>query len=60
MANGASARKMAEEGAVLLQNKNGFLPLNGKPKSIALIGVEWFAGKAKMSPRSIRDDNRTL
>ena len=60
MANGASARKMAEEGAVLLQNKNGFLPLNGKPKSIALIGVEWFAGKAKMSPRSVRDNNENV
>ena len=60
MANGASARKMAEEGAVLLQNKNGFLPLDGKPKSIALIGVEWFAGKAKMSPRSVRDNNENV
>src|SRR5690606_15746724 len=49
VANGASARKMAEEGSVLLKNKNGFLPLDGKPKSIALIGVEWFAGIAKMS-----------
>ena len=60
MANGASARKMAEEGAVLLKNKNGFLPLDGKPKSIALIGVEWFAGIAKMSPRSIRDNNENV
>ena len=60
MANGASARKIAEEGAVLLKNQNGFLPLDGKPKSIALIGVEWFAGIAKMSPRSIRDDNENV
>ena len=60
MANGASARKMAEEGAVLLKNKNGFLPLDGKPKTIALIGVEWFAGKAKMSPRSVRDNNENV
>ena len=59
-ANGTSARKMAEEGAVLLKNQNGFLPLDGKPKSIALIGVEWFAGKAKMSPRSIRDNNENV
>ena len=59
-ANGTSARKMAEEGAVLLKNKNGFLPLDGKPKSIALIGVEWFAGIAKMSPRSIRDNNENV
>ena len=60
MANGASARKMAEEGAVLLKNKDGFLPLDGKPKSIALIGVEWFAGIAKMSPRSIRVNNENV
>ncbi|MEH7245395.1 glycoside hydrolase family 3 C-terminal domain-containing protein [Neobacillus niacini] len=60
MANGASAREMAEEGAVLLKNDNGFLPLDGKPKSIALIGVEWFAGEAKMSPRSIRVNNENV
>lgn len=57
MANGASALKMAEEGSVLLKNDNGFLPLDGEPKSIALIGIETFAGEAKMSPRSVRDDN---
>ncbi|MEH7252215.1 glycoside hydrolase family 3 C-terminal domain-containing protein [Neobacillus niacini] len=60
MANGASARKMAEEGAVLLKNDDGFLPLDGEPKSIALIGVEWFAGEAKMSPRSVRDNNENV
>ena len=60
MANGASARKMAEEGSVLLKNDDGFLPLDGEPKSIALIGVEWFAGEAKMSPRSIRDNNENV
>ena len=60
MANGASARKMAEEGSVLLKNEDGFLPLNGEPKSIALIGVEWFAGEAKMSPRSVRDNNENV
>ncbi|SDN70937.1 glycoside hydrolase family 3 protein [Bacillus sp. OK048] len=58
--NGASARKMAEEGSVLLKNAGGFLPLAGKPKSIALIGVEWFAGIAKLSPRSVRDDNENV
>ncbi|SDN49519.1 beta-glucosidase [Psychrobacillus sp. OK028] len=57
MLNGASALKMAEEGSVLLKNDNDFLPLNGEPKSIALIGIETFAGAAKMSPRSVRDDN---
>ncbi|NEU31340.1 glycosyl hydrolase [bacterium LRH843] len=57
MLNGASALKMAEEGSVLLKNDDGFLPLDGEPKSIALIGIETFAGSAKMSPRSVRDDN---
>lgn len=60
MVNGASARKMAEEGSVLLKNDNRFLPLDGKPKSIALIGVKWFAGIAKMSPRSIRVNNENV
>ncbi|MHC0037677.1 beta-glucosidase [Pseudoneobacillus sp. C159] len=60
MANGASVRKMAEEGSVLLKNDNGFLPLDGKPKSIALIGLEWFVGEAKMSPRSVRDNNENV
>jgi beta-glucosidase len=59
-ANGASARQMAESGSVLLKNDDGFLPLDGAPESIALIGVEWFAGEAKMSPRSIRDDNENV
>ena len=58
--NGASALKMAEEGAVLLKNDDDFLPLDGEPKSIALIGVEWFAGEAKMSPRSVRDNNENV
>jgi beta-glucosidase len=59
-ANGASARKMAEEGSVLLKNDKGFLPLDGEPKTIALIGVEWFAGIAKMAPRSVRDTNENV
>ncbi|WP_084552185.1 beta-glucosidase [Bacillus cihuensis] len=60
MANGDSAREMAEEGAVLLKNDDSFLPLDGKQKSIALIGLEWFAGEAKMSPRSIRVNNENV
>jgi len=37
--NGLIARKISEEGTVLLQNKNNLLPLNlNKTKSIALIG----------------------
>ena len=60
IANGASALKMAEEGAVLLKNDNDFLPLDGEPESIALIGVEWFAGEAKMSPRSTKDTNENV
>ncbi|MFJ8065688.1 beta-glucosidase [Psychrobacillus sp. NPDC096426] len=57
MANGASARKMAEEGSVLLKNNDGFLPLDGKTKSIALIGVEWFAGQAKLPEHSLKANN---
>jgi beta-glucosidase len=59
MVNGASARKMAEEGSVLLKNDDEFLPLDGEPKSIALIGLEPYAGEAKMSPRSVRADKLT-
>lgn len=60
VANGITAREMAEDSAVLLKNEDGFLPLDGEPESIALIGVEWFAGEAKMSPRSIRDNNENV
>lgn len=59
-ANGEMARIIAEEGIVLLKNKDRFLPLDGKPKKIALIGVEWFAGIAKMAPRSVRDNNENV
>lgn len=59
-ANGAKAREIAEEGIVLLKNDNSFLPLDDKPKTIAIIGVEWFAGEAKLSPRSVRDNNENV
>lgn len=56
--HGQMARAIAEEGIVLLKNQNSFLPLNPTGiKSIALIGATWFAGGAKMPPRSIRGDN---
>jgi beta-glucosidase len=52
------AREIAEQAVVLLKNQNNFLPLNPKNvKSIALIGATWFAGMAKLPPRSIRGDN---
>lgn len=53
------ARQIAEEGIVLLKNESDFLPLATPPNdaSIALIGAEWFAGMAKLPPRSIRADN---
>lgn len=57
-AHGQVAREIAEEGIVLLKNQNNFLPLNPTGiKSIALIGATWFAGEAKLPPRSIRGDN---
>ncbi|SES17542.1 glycoside hydrolase family 3 protein [Psychrobacillus sp. OK032] len=60
MENGASAREIAEEGSVLLKNDNGFLPLDGEPKSIALIGVEWFAGIAKLPEHSLKANNTNV
>lgn len=58
VAHGQVARELAEQGIVLLKNENGFLPLDAKKvSSIALIGAEWFAGQAKLPPRSIRADN---
>src|SRR5688572_11482714 len=45
------ARRIAEEGLVLLKNENAFLPLTTTNlESIALIGATWFAGMAKMAP----------
>jgi beta-glucosidase len=60
LANGDSARQLAEAGSVLLKNDDGFLPLTGEEEQVAVIGVEWFAGEAKLSPRSIRDDNENV
>ncbi|WP_143828005.1 glycoside hydrolase family 3 C-terminal domain-containing protein [Anaeromyxobacter sp. Fw109-5] len=58
VAHAAVARELAEQGIVLLKNEQGFLPLEPKEiRSIALIGAEWFAGQAKLPPRSIRADN---
>jgi beta-glucosidase len=57
-AHGLVAREIAEQGIVLLKNENGFLPIDPQNvRSIALIGAEWFAGEAKLPPRSIRADN---
>ena len=58
LAHGLVAREIAEQGIVLLKNENNFLPLNASSiKSVALIGAEWFAGMAKLPPRSVRADN---
>jgi beta-glucosidase len=58
LTHGLVAREIAEQGIVLLKNENNFLPLNpANIKSVALIGAEWFAGMAKLPPRSIRADN---
>jgi beta-glucosidase len=52
------AREIAEQGVVLLRNQNDFLPLNPKHvNSVALIGATWFAGMAKLPPRSTRGNN---
>jgi beta-glucosidase len=58
VAHAQVAREIAEQGIVLLKNEDEFLPLDPKEiRSIALIGAEWFAGMAKLPPRSIRADN---
>jgi beta-glucosidase len=58
LAHGLVARELAEQGIVLLKNENDLLPLDPRNvRSIALIGAEWFAGMAKLPPRSIRGDN---
>ena len=57
-AHGAVAREIAEQAVVLLKNQNNLLPLNTTNiKSIALIGATWFAGLAKLPPRSVRGNN---
>jgi beta-glucosidase len=61
LAHGLVAREIAEQGVVLLKNQNNFLPLNAANlNSVALIGATWFAGMAKLPPRSIRGDNTNV
>ncbi len=60
-AHGLLAREIAEEGIVLLKNEGGMLPLDAQGvSSIALLGAEWFAGQAKLPPRSTRGDNESV
>ena len=55
------AREIAEQAIVLLKNQNNFLPLNpANIKSVALIGAQWYAGQAKLPPRSVRADNANV
>ena len=50
--------KSPSKAIVLLKNQNNFLPLNAANiKSVALIGAKWYAGMAKLPPRSISGDN---
>lgn len=57
-AHGEVAREIAEQSIVLLKNENNFLPLNPTNlKSVALIGASWYAGMAKLPPRSTRGNN---
>jgi len=55
--HGQSSREMAEEGAVLLKNKGGLLPLSAASiRSVAIIGPSTFAGKAVMGGNGPRSD----
>ncbi len=55
------AREIAEQAIVLLKNQNNFLPLNrANIKSVALIGAQWYAGQAKLPPRSTNADNQSV
>lgn len=59
--HGLVAREVAEQGIVLLKNENNILPLNATDiQSVALIGAEWFAGEAKLPPRSTTGTNSNV
>jgi beta-glucosidase len=61
LGHGLIAREIAEQAIVLLKNQNNFLPLNAANiQSVALIGAQWFAGEAKLPPRSVRSDNTNV
>lgn len=57
-AHAAVGRRAAESSIVLLKNE-GLLPLQAGVTSIALIGPEWFAGQATLSPRNLDPDELT-
>ena len=56
------AKEAAAESLVLLRNDRSILPLDAAAvKSIALIGADWFAGRATLPPRSgNRAENDTV
>jgi beta-glucosidase len=44
--------RRAAEGSIVLLKNDGLLPLNQNVRSVALIGADWFAGRASMPPRN--------
>ncbi len=64
--HGDVSRRVAEAGITLLKNEpagddeESLLPLDGDEGEIALIGHEWYAGDAKMVPRSSRSENTNV
>jgi beta-glucosidase len=52
----AQIARAAADGSIVLLKNDGLLPLAPTVRSVALIGADWFAGRATMPPRN---GNRT-
>jgi beta-glucosidase len=48
----AQIARAAADGSIVLLKNDGLLPLSPNVRSIALIGADWFAGRATMPPRN--------
>jgi beta-glucosidase len=48
----AQIARAAADGSIVLLKNDGLLPLSPSVRSVALIGADWFAGRATMPPRN--------